>query len=431
MIESTIQLKPRAAWREGMTTDRIRAELDRVVQLPGISNIWIMPIKNRIDMLATGIKTPLGIKVAGPDLKTIAEIGEAIELTLKDVPGTASVYAERVVGGRYIEIDVRREEAARFGMSVADVQDIVRSAIGGSVISESVEGLERYPINLRFPRDYRDSVKNLRNLPVVTSGGAHVRLGRLASIDIVDGPPMIRSEDARLNGWIYVDIIGRDLASYVDEAQRVVAEKIALPAGYSLGWSGQFQYMERAKERLGIIVPVTLASIVIILFLAFRRPAEVCMILLSVPLALSGGIWILYLLDYNLSIAVAIGFIALAGLAVETSVVMLMYLNEAYESAISHSRQAGRGPTAEEIRNAVKDGAILRLRPIVMTVTTVIIGLLPVMLGSGTGSEVMRRIAAPMVGGVVSATLLTLLVLPAMYLMWRQAGLRYHRNANG
>ena len=424
MIESTIRLKPRAQWREGMTTKSIRAELDRIVQLPGILNIWVMPIKNRIDMLATGIKTPLGIKVAGLDLKTIAEIGEAIELALKEVPGTASVYAERVVGGRYIEIDVRREEAARFGMSVADVQDIVRSAIGGSVISESVEGLERYPINLRFPRDYRDSVKNLRNLPVVTSSGAQVRLARLASIDIVDGPPMIRSEDARLNGWIYVDIIGRDLASYVEEAQRVVAAKVALPAGYSLGWSGQFQYMERAKERLRLIVPVTLAIIVIILFLAFRRAAEVCMVLLSVPLALSGGIWILYLLDYNLSIAVAVGFIALAGLAVETSVVMLVFLNESYESAISHSRQAGRAPTAEELRNAVKEGAILRLRPIVMTVTTVIFGLLPVMLGSGTGSEVMRRIAAPMVGGVVSATVLTLLVLPAMYLLWCQAGLR-------
>ena len=424
MIESTIQLKPPSAWREGMTTERIQAELDRIVQLPGISNIWIMPIKNRIDMLATGIKTPLGIKVAGPDLKTIAKIGEAIELALKDVPGTASVYAERVVGGRYIEVGMRREEAARFGMSVADVQDIVRSAIGGSVISESVEGLERYPINLRFPRGYRDSVKNLRNLPVVTSGGAQVRLGRLASIDIVDGPPMIRSEDARLNGWIYVDITGRDLASYVDEAQRVVADKVALPTGYSLGWSGQFQYLERAKQRLGLIIPITLAITIMILFLAVRRPTEVFMILVSVPLALSGGIWILYLLDYNLSIAVAVGFIALAGLAVEISVVMLVYLNEAYDEMVSRARGADRAPTAEELRHAVKEGALLRLRPIVMTVATVILALLPIMLGSGTGSEVMRRIAAPMVGGVVSATLLTLLILPAMFLLWRQAGLR-------
>ena len=424
MIESTIQLKPRAQWRPGISMQDIRHELDRAVQVPGVSNVWIMPIKNRIDMLSTGIKTPLGIKIAGPDLEVIANVGEAIERALKDVPGTASIYAERVVGGRYIEVDVRREEAARFGMNVADVQDIVRSAIGGSVVSESVEGLERYPINVRFPRDYRDSVKNLRNLPVVTPGGAQVTLGRLAHVDIVDGPSMIRSENARLNGWIYVDIAGRDLASYVQQARHVVAHEVVLPSGYSLGWSGQFQYMERAKERLGLIVPVTLGIIVIILFLAFRRPAEVCMVLLSVPLALSGGIWILYLLDYNLSIAVAVGFIAVAGLAVETSVVMLVFLNESYQRAISRSRQAGRGPTPGELRDAVKEGALLRLRPIIMTVATVILGLLPVMLGSGTGSEVMRRIAAPMVGGVVSATLLTLLILPAMFLLWRQAGLR-------
>ena len=424
MIESTIQLKLRAQWRPRISMQDIRHELDRAVQVPGVSNVWIMPIKNRIDMLSTGIKTPLGIKIAGPDLEVIANVGEAIERALKDVPGTASIYAERVVGGRYIEVDVRREEAARFGMNVADVQDIVRSAIGGSVVSESVEGLERYPINVRFPRDYRDSVKNLRNLPVVTPGGAQVTLGRLAHVDIVDGPSMIRSENARLNGWIYVDIAGRDLASYVQQARHVVAHEVVLPSGYSLGWSGQFQYMERAKERLGLIVPVTLGIIVIILFLAFRRPAEVCMVLLSVPLALSGGIWILYLLDYNLSIAVAVGFIAVAGLAVETSVVMLVFLNESYQRAISRSRQAGRGPTPGELRDAVKEGALLRLRPIIMTVATVILGLLPVMLGSGTGSEVMRRIAAPMVGGVVSATLLTLLILPAMFLLWRQAGLR-------
>jgi Cu(I)/Ag(I) efflux system membrane protein CusA/SilA len=424
MIESTIRLKPSEQWREGMTAARIRAELNRVVRIPGVANVWIMPIKNRLDMLATGIKTPLGIKIAGPNLNTIAEIGEAIEHALKDVAGTASIYAERVVGGRYIEVDVRREEAARFGMSVADVQDIVRSAIGGSVISESVEGLERYPINLRFPRDYRDSVKNLRDLPVVTSAGAQLTLERLATIDIVDGPPMIRSEDARLNGWVYVDISGRDLASYVDEAKRVVTEKVTLPTGYSLAWSGQFQYLERAERRLALIIPVTIAVIVLILFLAFRRTPEVCMVLLSVPLALSGGIWILYLLDYNLSIAVAVGFIALGGLAVETSVVMLVYLNEAYESLIARARAGGQTPTVADLRLAVQDGALLRLRPIAMTAATVIFGLLPIMLGSGTGSEVMRRIAAPMVGGVVSATLLTLLILPAVFLLWRQWELR-------
>ena len=430
MIETTIQLKPSSEWRPGMTTAGIRDELDRIVQVPGISNIWIMPIKNRIDMLATGIKTPLGIKIAGPDLEEIEQIGEAIEGVLKEVAGTASVYAERVVGGRYIEIDVNREASARFGMSVSAVQDIVRSAIGGSTISESVEGLERYPINLRFPRDYRDSITNLRNLPVVTASGAHVTLGSLASIQIVDGPPMIRSENARLNGWIYVDITGRDLASYVAQAQETVSANVTLPAGYSLGWSGQFQYMERAKARLGLIIPITLGVIVMILFLAFRRAAEVWMILLTVPLALSGGVWILYLLEFNLSIAVVVGMIALAGLAVETSVVMLVYLNQAYDNLIETSKQAGTEPSAEELRTAIANGALLRLRPIVMTVATEIFGLLPIMLGTGTGSEVMRRIAAPMVGGVVSATILSLLILPALYLLWRQWSLKSGRLAN-
>ena len=424
MIETTIRLKPRSEWRTGITTDEIREELDRTVQIPGISNVWIMPIKNRIDMLATGIKTPLGIKVAGPDLNEIASIGESIENALKDMPGTASVYAERVVGGRYVEVDVNRKASARFGMSVAAVQDIVRSAIGGSTISESVEGLERYPINLRFPRDYRDSVANLRDLPVVTNSGAQVTLGSLADITIVDGPPMIRSENARLNGWIYVDITDRDLASYVRDAQRTITEKIELPTGYSLGWSGQFQYLERAKTRLGLIIPITLAVIVMILFLAFRRAAEVWMILLTVPLALSGGIWILYLLEFNLSIAVVVGMIALAGLAVETSVVMLVYLNEAYDNFVQSTEGPENPPSLEALGVAIADGASLRLRPIVMTVATEVFGLLPIMLGTGTGSEVMQRIAAPMVGGVVSATILSLLILPALYLLWRKRTLK-------
>lgn len=427
MIETTIRLKPRSEWRKGISTADIRDELDRIVQIPGVSNVWIMPIKNRIDMLATGIKTPLGIKIAGPDLGTISAIGESIEQALKAIPGTASVYAERVVGGRYIEVDVDREASARFGMSVAAVQDIVRSAIGGSKVSESVEGLERYPINLRFPRDYRDSVQNLRDLPVVTDSGAQVTLETLARIAVVDGPPMIRSENARLNGWIYVDIGERDLGSYVAEAQRTVADKVVLPAGYSLGWSGQFQYLERARARLGLIIPVTLAVIVMILFLAFRRAAEVWMILLTVPLALSGGIWILYLLGFNLSIAVVVGMIALAGLAVETSVVMLIYLNESYEALVGTGEQY----SLSALRGAVADGALLRLRPIVMTVATEVFGLLPIMLSTGTGSEVMIRIAAPMVGGVISATVLSLLILPALYLLWRQWSIpRGHSPAN-
>lgn len=418
MVEATIKLKPRAEWRPGMTIDMLREELDRRVQVPGVTNVWTMPIKSRIDMLATGIKTPLGIKIAGPDLQTLAALGESIERVLRRVPGTGSIFAERVGGGRYIDIDVRREASARFGMSVAEVQEVVRSAIGGSVISESVEGLERYPINLRFPRDYRDSVRNLREMPVVTPGGAQVTLDALASIEIVDGPPMIRSENARLNGWVYVDITNRDLATYVREAQRLVADEVVLPTGYSLDWSGQFRYLERAKARLVLIVPVTLAIIVMILFIAFRRAAQVCMVLLSVPLAVSGGIWMLYLLEFNFSIAVVVGLIALAGLAVESSVVMMVYLDE----ACSRLEQEARGGEISSggLRAAIYAGAMLRLRPIVMTVATVVVGLFPIMVGTGTGAEVMMRIAAPIVGGVVWETVLTLLFLPALYLLWQR-----------
>lgn len=424
MIETTIRLKPEDQWRPGMTMESIRAELDAAVQVPGISNVWIMPIKNRIDMLATGIKTPLGIKVAGPDLETISEIGREIEHVLKPINGTASVYAERVVGGRYIDVDVRREEAARYNMNVADVQDVIRSAVGGANVSESVEGLERYPINLRFPRDARDSVERLRQIPVVTASGAHVPLQALADIRIVDGPGMIRSENARLNGWIYVDIAGRDLGSYVAEAQRVVMNEVELPPGYSLGWSGQFQYMERAQQRLSIIVPVTLVLIIVILFMAFRRLAEVMIILLTLPLALAGGVWLLYLLGYNMSIAVGVGFIALAGLTVETSLVMLVFLNSAIDEGKETAVREGRAFKQSDVINAVKDGALLRLRPIIMTDATVIAGLLPIMLGTGTGSEVMQRIAAPMVGGIVSEMILTLVVLPVVFMLWKNAELR-------
>ncbi|HJP36433.1 MAG TPA: CusA/CzcA family heavy metal efflux RND transporter, partial [Gammaproteobacteria bacterium] len=424
MIETMIQLKPAGEWRPGMTMEGIRDTLDRVVQVPGLSNVWIMPIRNRIDMLATGIKTPLGIKVAGPDLEVISEIGEQIEAVLKPVDGTASVYSERVVGGRYIEVDIRREEAARYDMNVSHVQDIVRSAIGGSNVSESVEGLERYPINLRFPRDFRDSIEQLNALPVVSRSGAHVPLGDLAEIRIVDGPGMIRSENARLNGWIYVDIVDRDLGSYVSEAQRVVREQLTLPLGYSLGWSGQFQYMQRAQERLQVILPVTVALIVAILFLVFRRITEVLVILATLPLALAGGLWLLFLLGYNLSVAVGVGFIALAGLTVETSVVMLVFLNNALAGAVP--RPGGVGHTAGNVDlvAVIHEGALRRLRPIVMTVATIIAGLFPIMLSDGTGSEIMRRIAAPMVGGVVSATLLTLVVVPAIFLLWKRRAQR-------
>lgn len=417
MIETVIQLKPEQEWRPGMTIDDIRSELDAAVKIPGITNVWTMPIRNRIDMLATGIKTPVGIKVAGPDLQVISQIGERIEEILKTVPGTASVYSERVVGGRYIEIDVDREVAARYEMNVVDVNDIVSSAIGGTNITESVEGLERYPINLRFPRDYRDSVEQFRRLPVVTRSGAHVPLGELADIRIVDGPGLIRSENARLNGWIYVDIEGSDLGAYVVAAKQAIGEQLDLPQGYALGWSGQFQYLERAKERLKVIIPVTLALILVILYLTFRTVEEVAIILITLPLALAGGLWLLFLLDFNFSIAVGVGFIALSGVAVETSVVMLLFLNNALEDRRKLAHDEGRALNDHDILTAVREGALLRVRPIIMTVAAIIIGLIPIMIGSGTGSEVMRRIAAPMVGGVASSTVLTLVVLPALFLL--------------
>ncbi|MFQ5534538.1 MAG: efflux RND transporter permease subunit [Sphingomonadales bacterium] len=423
MVETTIRLKPREEWRPGMTTEKLKRELDRLVQVPSLTNVWIMPIKNRIDMLATGIKTPVGIKVAGPDLDVIGEIGELIETVIRDVPGTASVYAERVTGGRFIDVDIDRVAAARFGLNIADVQDIVQTAIGGMTVTQSVEGLERYPVNLRYPRGIRDSLDRLRGLPVVTPFGAQIPLGRLATIEVSNGPGVVRSENARLNGWIYVDISGRDIGSYVADARRAVLEQVDMPPGYSLAWSGQYEYMERARERLGLVVPVTLVIILLLLYLSFRNLTAVLIIMGTLPLALVGGIWLLYLLGYNMSVAVGVGFIALAGVAVEIGVLMMVYLNEAWGRRRREAREQGRAVTAEDLRAAVIDGALLRVRPIMMTVSVIIAGLLPIMVGTGTGSEVMRRIAAPMVGGMVSATVLTLLVIPAMFLLWRGIGL--------
>ncbi len=420
MIETVIQFKPREEWREGLTADDLRAELDRLVQVPGLTNAWVMPIKTRIDMLATGIKTPVGIKVAGADLKTIEDIGRELERLLADVPGTASVYSERVAGGRYVDVDIDRRRASRFGLNVTDVQEIVRTAVGGMNVTQTVEGLERYPVNLRYPQRVRDSVEQLRLLPIVTPGGARIALADVASVEVVDGPPIIKSENARLNGWVYVDIAGRDLGSYVAEAQRVVSERLDLPAGYSLGWSGQYEYMVRAKERLTVVGPVTLAIIVLLLFLSFRRFAEVAIIMGTLPMALVGGVWLLYLLDYDLSVAVGVGFIALAGVAVEIGVVMLVYLNQAIRRRQSAADTAGRALVHEDVEQAVIDGALLRVRPIMMTVAAIVAGLLPIMLGGGTGAEVMRRIAAPMVGGMLSATVLTLVVIPALFLLWRR-----------
>ena len=419
MIETTILLKPHEEWREGMTIEKIKEELNRVVKVPSLANTWTPPIKTRIDMLATGIKTPVGIKIAGPDLAVIQEIGEKIENVVKAIPGTVSAFSERVAGGRYAMVEIDREAASRYGLNIADIQEVVSTAVGGMKVTESIEGLERYPVNLRYPRDVRDSVEKLKALPVVTPGGQHIALEDVARIYVTEGPGLIKSENARPNGWIYVDIAGRDLGSYVEEAKAAVAAMVDLPPGYSIGWSGQYEYMERAKERLSLVVPVTIAIIVLLLYLNFRRMAEVLIIMATLPMALVGGIWLMYWLHYEMSVAVGVGFIALAGVAVEIGVVMLVYLNQAYRRHHERALEERRVVDMNELRQAVIEGALLRIRPIMMTVAAIIAGLLPIMLGGGTGSEVMRRIAAPMVGGMVSATILTLLVIPAAFLIWR------------
>ncbi|MEO1495145.1 MAG: CusA/CzcA family heavy metal efflux RND transporter [Pseudomonadota bacterium] len=430
MIETTIRLKPQDEWRPGMTMEKIRNELDRIVQVPGVTNVWIQPIKNRIDMLATGIKTPVGVKVSGADLDIIEQIAVDVERAVADIPGTASAYAERPVGGRFIEIDIDRQAAARYMLSIADVQEVVQTAIGGQTISESVEGLERFPINLRYPRDWRDSPDRLRDLPMVTPSGAHIPLGAVAEVSVVDGPGMIRSENARRTGFVFIDIADRDLGGYVEEARQVVAERVELPTGYSLSWSGQYEYIERVEERLMLVAPATLIIITLMLFLAFNRITEVAIILAALPVALAGGVWLIWHLDYDVSVAVLVGFIALAGVAVETAIVMLLYLNLAWEKRVGLARGAARALTRDDIEAAVFEGALLRLRPKVMTVATIFAGLIPIMYGSGTGSEVMQRIAAPMIGGMATASLLTLFVIPAIFVIWKRVRLaRTNRSA--
>lgn len=428
MIETTIQLKPREDWRPGMTTEKLRQELDRLVQIPSLTNVWIQPIKNRIDMLATGIKTPVGIKIAGPDLAVIADLGQQIERVVQTVPGTASAYAERVTGGRFIDIDIDRIAAARYGLNIADVQNVVRVAIGGMTIAESVEGQERYPINIRYPQDVRDSVERLRTLPIVSERGAQIPLGAVATVKIAGGPGIIRSENARLNGWIYVDVAGRDIGSYVADAKQAVAEGVNLPTGYSIAWSGQYEFLERAVERLTLVIPAVLVAIFLLLYFSFRQLMPVLIVMGTLPLALAGGIWFLDILGYNLSVAVAVGLIALAGVAAETGVVMLIYLDLALKERQAQAAAEGRPLTLKDLYEATMAGAVQRLRPKLMTVTVIIAGLLPIMIGTGTGSEVMRRIAAPMVGGMISATILTLLVIPAAFLVWKRWD--YHINDN-
>jgi Cu(I)/Ag(I) efflux system membrane protein CusA/SilA len=417
MFETTIMLRPREQWRPGMTPEKLKAELDSVVKFPGLSNAWGYPIKTRIDMLATGIRTPVGIKIMGPDLGTIQQLGRQIEDILDRVEGTTSVYAERTATGRYLDVDIDRVAAGRYGLNVKDVQDIVASAVGGMTASYTVEGLERYPINLRYPQDFRDSLEKLRTLPLVAPTGANVTLADVARVEVADGPAMIRSENARPSGWVFVDIRGRDLGGYVRQAKAQIAADLELPSGYSLAWSGQYEYLERAVERLKVVVPLTLGIIVLLLYLNFRNARDVGLILFSLPFALVGGVWILYLLDYDLSIAAAVGFIALAGVAAETGVVMVMYLEHAWSARKQRASAEAREPTRAELHDAIVEGALLRLRPKLMTVITIIVGLLPIMWGMGTGSEVMRRIAAPMIGGMVSATVLTLVIIPSLYLI--------------
>ncbi|WP_369744041.1 efflux RND transporter permease subunit [Pseudidiomarina sp. PP-1MA] len=420
MIETFIQLKPKDQWRDGMTTEKLKKELDALVKFPGLTNAWVYPIKTRIDMLSTGIKTPVGIKVAGADLNEIQKIGQQLETILDDVDGTASVYSERVAGGRYVKVDIKREQAARYGLNIEDVQQVVATAIGGMNVSETIEGLERYPINLRYPQDYRDSPEELKKLPLVTPNGQRISLADVADVYVELGPPAIKSENARLNGWTFVDIEGVDVGTYVEKAMKVVEQELELPAGYSVTWSGQYEYMERAKEKLTYVIPLTLAIIIVLLYMNFRNATEIAIILGTLPLALVGAIWLMYLLDYNFSVAVAVGFIALAGVTVEIGILMLTYLNQSYNEYEKSQLEHGKALTKEGLSLAVMEGAGLRVRPVMMTAVSTIAGLLPIMFSTGTGAEVVSRIAAPMVGGMISAVILTLLVLPAVYYLWRK-----------
>jgi len=411
MIETTIQLKPREQWRDGVAMKDIIAELDAKVDFPGVTNAWLMPISARIDMLATGIKTPIGIKIAGTDLNEIQKIGEHVEQIIRQLPETTSVFSERVGGARYIDIDIDRDKAAHYGMSVSDLHEVIDLAVGGKNLTYTVEGRERYPINLRYPRYVRDSIDALNDLPVFISTGEQIRLREVATVTIKDGPALIKTEDARLNGWVYIDIKGSDIGSYVQRAQKLIAQQIKLPAGYSISWAGQYQYLIRAVDRLKFIVPLTLVLIFVLLYLNFKNMTEALMVMGALPLALVGGVWLLYLLDYNLSVAVGVGFIALAGVAAEFGVVMLVYLNQAVKKH--------QPTTVEALRECVIEGAVLRVRPKAMTVAVIFAGLLPIMIGAGTGSELMQRIAAPMIGGMVTAPLVSMLVIPVLFYLWK------------
>jgi len=415
MFETTVQFKPRAQWRAGMTPQKLLEELDRSVKVPGLTNIWVPPIRNRIDMLATGIKSPIGIKITGPDLGGIDAVARQVEQVAKTIPGVTSAIAEQLTGGHYVDVEIDRGAAARYGLNIADVQSVVTSAIGGETIGETVEGLARYSINVRYPRELRDSVQNLRDLPILTNQGAQITLGTVARIILRDGPPMLKTENARPSGWVYIDARSRDLASIVADLQTAVAQRVRLKSGMSLTYSGQFEYLQRANARLELVVPATLVIIFILLYFIFRRIDEAALIMGTLPFALTGGIWFLYIKGYNLSVATAVGFIALAGVAAEFGVIMLLYLKHAIAARVSH----GGALTSQTLEEALREGAVLRVRPKAMTVAVIVAGLLPIFLGSGAGSEVMSRIAAPMIGGMVTAPLLSMLILPAAYRLLR------------
>jgi Cu(I)/Ag(I) efflux system membrane protein CusA/SilA len=416
MVETTVQFKPRDQWRDGMTTEKLIEEMDQRLKIPGLANTWVPPIRNRIDMLATGIKSPVGVKIAGSDPVVIDRVAQQLEQVVKKVPGVTSALAERLTGGRYIEVNIDREAAGRYGLNIEDVQSVITAAIGGETIDETVEGLQRFPISVRYPRELRDSLSDLKQLPIVTAAGAQITLGTVADLKITSGPPLLRSENARLSGWIYVDLRGRDLQSAVEEMRDAVSRQLKLPAGYSVSWSGQFEYMERAQAKLRVVVPFTLIVIFVLLHLTFRRIDEALLIMATLPFALIGGFWYIYLLGHAVSIATAVGFIALAGVAAEFGVVMLIYLKHAWEDRVA----SGRPATFELLDEAILEGAVLRIRPKAMTVSVIIAGLLPIMWSDGTGSEVMQRIAAPMIGGMITAPLLSLLVIPAAYRILRR-----------
>jgi Cu(I)/Ag(I) efflux system membrane protein CusA/SilA len=420
MFETTVTFKPRSQWRPGMTMERLRDELDRAVRVPGLTNLWVPPIRNRIDMLATGIKSPIGIKVSGRDTDTLDALAGEIASVANTVPGVSSAVAERVSGGRYVDVKVRPTDAARYGSSQAALQQLISTVVGGEPIGETIEGRERYPILLRYPRDQRDSLGRLQALPVVAPTGEQLTLGAVADITVVAGPPMLKSDNGRLVSYVYVDVAGRDLGSVVADLQTSVAEKVTLPAGYAVGWSGQYEFLQRALERLRWVIPATLGIIFVLIFLVFRSASEAAVIMLSLPLALVGGLWLIWGLGHAVSIASVIGFIALAGVAAEFGIIMLLYLRQAWEKRLASNPNAD----AAALDDAIREGAVLRVRPKAMTVAVILAGLFPILIGSGAGSEVMQRIAAPMVGGMITAPLLSMLVIPAAYLLLQRRELR-------